>query len=304
MLAKNYSLNVISSYDYCYYHSKYLDTCISSINKSKNIITNIINFSNTYYNYSLPRFLINLLDARGIIIKDNNIYNYINNEIWLSEHFINNVENNESSNNFYLFHSMVSHQPWIFDQKGNLGSIVEFDRDIENKNIKKLSKSYENSLKYTDNIFGQFIDNLKKNDLYDSSIIIFASDHGVSLKEDNFLRMNGLANSSITKIPLMIKLPNQNKQEFINHRFSLSNLLQLFKRLQNRTFDQSTSSLSIYSNLEEFRQFPFITLTEEYDLNGKIRYKKNTYCNDQNGEYYRLNNENFNSDTYNFCITD
>ena len=25
LLAKNYSLNVISSYDYCYYHSKYLD---------------------------------------------------------------------------------------------------------------------------------------------------------------------------------------------------------------------------------------------------------------------------------------
>lgn len=302
-LKNNYLINIISSYDYCYYHTKYTNTCISSVNKSNNIFIDLINFSNTFYNHSLPRFLINLLDAKGFIIKDNNIYSYINNEKSLSNYFLDNINNAIGSNNFYLFHSMISHQPWLFDEDGNMSKISDFKELIDNKEINELILKYTKSLIYTDKIFGRFIEKLKKESLYEKSIIILASDHGVSLEENNYLRMNGLANSAITKVPLMIKMPNQKENIVIKERFSLPNIYYLLEKINKNITNKKDLYSDLYNKLNEYRQFPFITLIEEYDLNGKINYVKNIYCNDQNGEYYMLNNENFTTDTHHFCVT-
>jgi hypothetical protein len=58
-----------------------------------------------------------------------------------------------------------------------------------------------------DRCFGQFVDYLKRTDLYDSSVVILTSDHGESLGEDGRFGHAYNLDPEVVRIPLMIHLP-------------------------------------------------------------------------------------------------
>ena len=68
---------------------------------------------------------------------------------------------------------------------------------------------------YADKKLGEIFSFLKNKNIYEDSLIIIMSDHGVSFDENIFLRMNGNANTQISKVPLIIKKPFQKKARVI-----------------------------------------------------------------------------------------
>jgi len=74
---------------------------------------------------------------------------------------------------------------------------------------------YDGAVLYVDSLFGEFIEQLKKNGLYDKSIIILCSDHGEVHGEQEppgfprFARGVNFLCESVNNIPLLIHLPGQ-----------------------------------------------------------------------------------------------
>ncbi|MBF0369571.1 MAG: sulfatase [Magnetococcales bacterium] len=76
--------------------------------------------------------------------------------------------------------------------------------------------AYDAEVKYADEQIGVFLDRLKELDLYDDAIVIIMADHGeiMSEQEQPFHHGNHLFDSELA-VPLMIKFPNQNRQETV-----------------------------------------------------------------------------------------
>jgi membrane-anchored protein YejM (alkaline phosphatase superfamily) len=66
---------------------------------------------------------------------------------------------------------------------------------------------YASRVRQVDTCFGTFVDYLKASGLYDSSIVIFAADHGDSLGEEGRFGHAYTVFPEIMRIPLIVKLP-------------------------------------------------------------------------------------------------
>ena len=214
-LSKTHKINVFASYDYCHYHIRFISYCISKVNNETNLIKSIQSYIYSIYLYSTPKFIINRLHSRNIINKDGTTRDYYINEINLIDQFTNNIKLNTDERNLYLLHTNITHQPWVLDKDGkiNLEKVIVEEDKI--KNINELKNSYNDSILYADKKLGEIFSFLKNKNIYEDSLIIIMSDHGVSFDENIFLRMNGNANTQISKVPLIIKKPFQKKARVI-----------------------------------------------------------------------------------------
>ncbi len=70
---------------------------------------------------------------------------------------------------------------------------------------------YAGEIAYTDHCIGQVLDKLKELGLYDSTLIIITSDHGEMLGEHGELTHAYFIYQSNIRVPLIFKLPGQNK---------------------------------------------------------------------------------------------
>ena len=68
---------------------------------------------------------------------------------------------------------------------------------------------YDGALAYLDHWFGLFLEELKRRDLYDDSLIILVSDHGEALGEGERYGHNITLEDHQIKVPLVIKYPGQ-----------------------------------------------------------------------------------------------
>lgn len=78
---------------------------------------------------------------------------------------------------------------------------------------KELYNQYKNAVYYNDALFGQMIQTLKDNDLYDDSIIIFTSDHGQEFYEYGNFGHNSAFSRPQVNSPFIIKLPGEGAKE-------------------------------------------------------------------------------------------
>jgi arylsulfatase A-like enzyme len=75
-----------------------------------------------------------------------------------------------------------------------------------------LINAYDGSINSVDKEVGKIIDYLKRENLYDNSIILFTSDHGESLADHNYGFTHGTYYYDTTAmVPFIIKMPYQNK---------------------------------------------------------------------------------------------
>jgi len=99
------------------------------------------------------------------------------------------------------------------------GNFVKFSK----KYIENTIDFYDQGIKYLDEQIGDLMDFLKRENVYQNSVIIFTSDHG-----DEFLEHHGgghtsnLYNENL-KVPLLIKIPEENERK-INKKVSLIDL--------------------------------------------------------------------------------
>jgi len=79
----------------------------------------------------------------------------------------------------------------------------------DSKDIKSVFSRYKNSVYYNDKLFGDMINKLKENKLYDDSLIIYTSDHGQEFYEYGFFGHNSSFSKAQVNSPMIIKLPKK-----------------------------------------------------------------------------------------------
>jgi arylsulfatase A-like enzyme len=147
----------------------------------------------------------------------------------LNHEFFNLIDNNPDLTQSPLFayiHTVDPHDPYtprtpflkfkrldLEKRRKNLAYLEELYRKRDHGGLSKEDMEYVVSLYdceilHNDHHFGQFISFLKRNGLYENSIIIFTSDHG-----EQFLEHGGLAHGSSIyneeiHIPLIMRFPN------------------------------------------------------------------------------------------------
>jgi hypothetical protein len=110
----------------------------------------------------------------------------------------------ESENDIYVLWSLVSHFPYIFDKDGTVlnEKCNTFEVGMDEDAIQKTNQNYNKALQYADSLLAIFINTLKDKGLYDDSIVIVISDHGMSKTGSNYD-----VNDDVVRIPFFVKIP-------------------------------------------------------------------------------------------------
>ena len=95
---------------------------------------------------------------------------------------------------------------------------------IKNKDIRKIHSIYYGMNTFIDNQIGRFLSYLKKENLYDNSIIIYVSDHGEYLGEHKMIRKSKSAYDCLIHIPLIVKLIKKNQIIICNDLVSIEDI--------------------------------------------------------------------------------
>ncbi len=90
---------------------------------------------------------------------------------------------------------------------GEVGSIrihYWFSKEVENQDVRS---NYQSEVEYVDKYIGALIGDLKQRGLYETSLVIFTSDHGEALGEGGRIGHVQTLGDELLHVPLMIKLP-------------------------------------------------------------------------------------------------
>jgi len=167
----------------------------------------------------------------------------INGECILQKKFINdimkhiNLSGKRSS--FSWVHFMVNHWPWIPDlDNTHRQEIIKYNRKLflskifRNDFIRCRRKLYLKTVKTLDLYFGRILDELKRKEIYNNSMIIFTSDHGELFGEHDQTSHPSKIYRELIEIPLIIKLPD-NENYVVEKYFDNSQIFQLIKNYIN-----------------------------------------------------------------------
>jgi len=133
------------------------------------------------------------------------------------------VDDGGTSSQFHFLHYEIPHAYYtttslgrpITNSKPILNTLLDHDPFVENAKLAHLNVIYHNYMQqsaYTDILLQEFIQVLKRKKLFDKSLIIVTSDHGVSYNRYGPSRrspMNEDSWKNIVSVPLFIKYPNQ-----------------------------------------------------------------------------------------------
>jgi hypothetical protein len=121
------------------------------------------------------------------------------------------------SQTLYFLHSMFPHAPYQYLPSGKkystdttlTGLVDEFWTADESAVLQSYQR-YLLQVGFTDTLLGKLFARLKELSLYDRSLIVVTSDHGVSFRPNDFRRPLTKTNfQDIMPVPLFIKAPNQ-----------------------------------------------------------------------------------------------
>ncbi len=143
------------------------------------------------------------------------------------------------------YYSKCNIVPGLF--KFNAGEFVNKGKDLYKKIPEKerleIERVYEAGVYTFDHRFGQFISFLKRQKIYQDSLIIFLSDHG-----DEFLDHGGWEHghslyNELIKIPLLVKFPgNRYAGQEVNSPVSITDILPTIMDIENIKIAESWSS--------------------------------------------------------------
>ena len=184
---------------------------------------------------------------------------------------------------------------------------VEYLEEIENgkielkeKDLECLIKLYDANLNYVDYYIGKVIKLLKKENLFDNSILIITSDHGEGFFEHGKIQHNTTVYEEMIKIPLIIKFPKESgiKPRKISHLVEIVDLtatfFDLFRLPRKMKYKLEGKSLLplIFSNqaMKEFIFSRTIIPISRYCIRSE-RYKYILDLNSNEAELYDLKND-------------
>ena len=90
--------------------------------------------------------------------------------------------------------------------------------------VEHMKALYDSEIAYTDAHIGELINRLKKDGLYDKSLVVFLSDHGEEFRDHGaFFHMHTLYRE-LLHVPLIVKLPGHHQGKIVTGNFSMIDL--------------------------------------------------------------------------------
>jgi arylsulfatase A-like enzyme len=125
----------------------------------------------------------------------------------------------------YLLHDGYNFYP---DYHGKLGKkvlVAEAEKNTLSEDDMKYAVSlYDSSIAYTDQSIGNLLACLKKMNLYNDTLIVLLSDHGEEFGEHGMTGHGKHLYDEALSVPLIIKLPGQQKGGYVRGVLSLLDL--------------------------------------------------------------------------------
>ncbi len=155
-------------------------------------------------------------------------------------------QNKEDQGHVHIFfldstHFDYSYPETTFTKFAPISASLSFFKAYPNSNdLEKIKNRYRNSIYYLDSLFKNFTQTLRKNNLYDSSVIIFTGDHGEEFMEHGHMFHCSELNKEQTTVPIFYKFGN-NLQRLIN-KTSMTCHLEIFPSVFDYLFGENLFS--------------------------------------------------------------
>ncbi len=219
--------------------------------------------------------------------------------------------------NFVYIHLLPPHMPYnppppfnqIFEDTNNKYHLTLYLRKIKRANkyqivshkfINFLERTYLNNVVYADHITGIILEELKKLNFYDSSIIIISSDHGEAFYEHEKIGHNSTNYNEMIRIPFLIKLPkdtNTKAKIIYAYRSNIDVLPTLIELLGlkpvNKKIKYQGKSFAklFFSSSQTYDRFIYSRAASK-DINYSVIWKGYKYINyEGRDELYNLKND-------------
>lgn len=111
----------------------------------------------------------------------------------------------DSHNTLFYTHWNIPHDPFIYNQNGDMLSRIELTKQMIITPDRK--QKYKHQLLGTDAVFGQLIQAMKDSGTYDESLVVVTSDHNIA----------GFG-YDMKHVPLLLKRPHQSSARIIHSR--------------------------------------------------------------------------------------
>jgi hypothetical protein len=222
-----------------------------------------------------------------------------------TKYLLNNIENDD----FLFTHLIFPHMPWKYFRDGTV--YIESESSLTsnfliepnkpgalnwNNEYKKndyyqyieISRLIEQTI-FMDKIFGEYIEILKKNKLYEKSLIIFTSDHGINFNPKMNSRGASENNLGVYHTPLLVKLPNQNNSIVIKENSSHKIILELIedivlenqlnKTIKNHKHDSRVKVFErdSFEKIEKNELYQFSIDSFNYQINKESIFFENSF---------------------------
>lgn len=154
--------------------------------------------------------------------------------------FLTDIGNEDPNGSVYLFHSLVTHQPYLLEPDGEIGSVhVAYDDGILDQvnfslsnsvettggqaDIGELFEAYLDQIAYADELLGRFLDRLEETSLLDRSVIVVTADHGIRPRLHRSTPAG--IDDWVTNVPLILSAPGLSPA-VVSHPVEVANLAQ------------------------------------------------------------------------------
>jgi len=154
--------------------------------------------------------------------------------------------NDEASGNVHIFFLDSTHFDYSYPEPGytkflpTSASLSFFKAYPSSDDLEKIKNRYRNSIYYLDSLFKNFINTLKKNNLYDSSVIVFTGDHGEEFMEHGHMFHCSELNKEQTNVPIFYKFGNDLQRPF--NKTSMTSHLEIFPSIFDYLFGENLFS--------------------------------------------------------------
>jgi arylsulfatase A-like enzyme len=107
------------------------------------------------------------------------------------------------------FYSDVYHGIDLLQWGKYLNEISEGRRSLSAADLDQLRALYDGQIRYVDEQLGRLFEQLRRDGLYDRSLIVVTADHGDGFMEHGFISHSTVAYEELVRVPLLMKLPGQ-----------------------------------------------------------------------------------------------
>jgi len=109
-----------------------------------------------------------------------------------------------------------------------------FSQGYGNEHLNNLRRDYDEYLAYADNQFGRLYSFMEDNGIFDTSYVIFTSDHGELFERGIHGHLTQTLFEPILRVPLIISKPRQDKREDVYNPTSSVDILPTLMHLYNQ----------------------------------------------------------------------